>query len=268
MDILDENTISYSDDINNKNGFIQHVFNFDTNTKGELFNIIQYACLAIIPIIIMNKLIKNYIPEADYRKDTLEIVIEVFGQLILLLGGIFFIHRIITYIPTYSGIAYQQINFINMILVFLVIILSLQTKLGEKVEILFERVMDLWNGGYRQENEKIYNKHDKIQREREQEKYPVMNYYSEQSQEQRPKNNTPLPPTIPTQERKPDMEMNYNIGQEQINTQTLDDRQTQVQPQSQPQPQPQQQQNMNFDQMYQEPMAANDALGGGFGTAF
>lgn len=262
MDILDENTISYSDDINKKTGFIQHVFNFDTNTKGELFNIIQYACLAIIPIIVMNKLIKNYIPEADYRKDTLEIVIEVFGQLILLLGGIFLIHRIITYIPTYSGIAYQQINFINMILVFLVIILSLQTKLGEKVEILFERVMDLWNGGYRQESEKNY----KIQREREQEKYPVMNYYSEQSEEKRPKNNTPLPPTIPTQERKPDMEMNYNRGQEQINTQTLNDRPPQVQ--SQPQSQPQQQQNMNFDQMYQEPMAANDALGGGFGTAF
>ena len=43
----------------------------------ELLNIIQYAVLAIIPIIILLKLIKNYIPEADDDKGSLVILVEV-----------------------------------------------------------------------------------------------------------------------------------------------------------------------------------------------
>lgn len=259
MDIFEETTPEVSM-TNQKEGFIQHVFNFDTNTKSELLNIIQYASLAIIPIIVMNKVIKNYIPEADYKKDTLEIVIEIFGQLILLLGGIFFIHRIITYIPTYSGIAYQQINFINMILVFLVIILSLQTKLGEKVEILFNRVMDLWNGRTSD------NEYDNEEIKRGRQIYPDIKDYKQQRGDQMnqqiPRNNTPLPPTVPTQEKKPDM--NYN----RMTEQQPQIEQTQYQQRENTQSGIPQQPEVNFDQMYQEPMAANDALGGGFGSLF
>jgi hypothetical protein len=59
---------------------------------------------------------------------------------------ILIIHRIVTYIPPYSGEKYADFNVTNIILSMLVIILSLQTKLGEKVSILVDRVIELWEG--------------------------------------------------------------------------------------------------------------------------
>ena len=60
--------------------------------------------------------------------------------------GILFINRIITYIPTYSGEKYPPFNLVTIILPMSVILLALQTKLGEKASILYERVMELWEG--------------------------------------------------------------------------------------------------------------------------
>jgi hypothetical protein len=42
----------------------------------------------------------------------------------------------------------------NVVLAFLIIVLSLQTKLGIKVNILYDRVLDLWNGTTSQEDKK------------------------------------------------------------------------------------------------------------------
>ena len=60
--------------------------------------------------------------------------------------GIILIHRIITYVPTYSGFKYENLMLTNVILAFLIIVLSIQTKLGIKVNILVDRVNELWNG--------------------------------------------------------------------------------------------------------------------------
>jgi hypothetical protein len=60
--------------------------------------------------------------------------------------GIFFIHRILTYVPTYSGEKYPEWNIIVFIIPMLVIITSLQTKLGEKISILVDRLVELWEG--------------------------------------------------------------------------------------------------------------------------
>jgi hypothetical protein len=60
--------------------------------------------------------------------------------------GIIVIHRIITYIPTYSGFKYESLALTNVILAFLIIVLSIQTKLGIKVNIIVDRVNNLWNG--------------------------------------------------------------------------------------------------------------------------
>jgi hypothetical protein len=60
--------------------------------------------------------------------------------------SLFFINRIVTYIPTYSGIKYPEFDVIFIILAVLMITLSLQTKLGEKVNILVERLVELWEG--------------------------------------------------------------------------------------------------------------------------
>jgi len=127
-------------------GFIKHVFNFDNDSKSDMLNILQYTLIALFPVVILNKLMQKYVPEADDKKATLEIIFEVIVQIIIMLFGLLIIHRIITYIPTYSGVRYVDFNIIYIILVLLMITLSLKTKLGEKVSILVDRLNELWGG--------------------------------------------------------------------------------------------------------------------------
>jgi hypothetical protein len=127
-------------------GFFNHVFKFDESSKGEMTNIIQYAILAIIPIVVLNKLMQKYVPEADENKGSLEILAEIVFQIVGMFLGLLLIHRIITYVPTYSELNYPEFHVIFNILATLMVLLSLQTKLGEKVSILLERVSVVWNG--------------------------------------------------------------------------------------------------------------------------
>ena len=130
-----------------KTGFIGHVFNFDDNTKTMLLNLFQYVGLAIIPVIVLNKTIQKYFPAEDHKKPSLEIGAEVLGQLVVLILGILLIHRIITFVPTYSKKEYPTINLFSVLIVFLIILFSLQTKIGKKVNILVERVYDYFGTG-------------------------------------------------------------------------------------------------------------------------
>lgn len=129
-----------------KKNFIKHVFNFEDESKSDMLNIIQYSLIAIIPVILLNKTMAKYVPEADENKGSLEIVAEVIVQIISMFIGLLIIHRVITYVPTYSGMKYPDFNIVFVILAVLMITLSLQTKLGEKVGVLFDRVIELWDG--------------------------------------------------------------------------------------------------------------------------
>jgi len=140
MEILHETT-----DVHKKT-FFNHVFSQTEEGKAEILNVVQYSLLGVVPVLILNKLIQRFIPEADPDKSTLELLAEIFIQLIVMFCGIIVIHRIITYIPTYSGFKYESLTLTNVILAFLIIVLSIQTKLGIKVNILFDRANDLWNG--------------------------------------------------------------------------------------------------------------------------
>jgi len=133
-----------SDDSNTN--FFKHVFNFDDDSKSDILNIIQYALLAIIPIVLLNKSMGKYVPEADDKKGSLEISAEIVIQIIITFIGLLIIHRIITFVPSYSGIKYPEFHIVYIILAILMITMSLQTKLGEKVSILVDRVMELWDG--------------------------------------------------------------------------------------------------------------------------
>lgn len=126
--------------------FIKHVFNFEDEGKAEFLNVIQYALLAIIPIVSINKTMQKFVPEADDQKGSFEVLAEILAQIIVLFIGLVFINRIITYVPTYSGIKYPENSVIFIISATLMIVLSLQTKLGDKVSILVERVTELWEG--------------------------------------------------------------------------------------------------------------------------
>tara|TARA_Y100000992_G_scaffold135590_1_gene89646 strand:- start:21236 stop:21931 length:696 start_codon:yes stop_codon:yes gene_type:complete len=129
-----------------KGTFIKHVFNSNPESNAEFFNVVQYSVLGLIPILILNKLIHNYIPDVDEDKSSLELLVEILIQLIIMFCGIVLVHRVITYIPTYSGYLYESMNLTSIVLAFLIIILSLQTKIGLKVNILYDRIMEMWNG--------------------------------------------------------------------------------------------------------------------------
>ena len=126
--------------------FINYVLTLDEDNKIDLLNIIQYTVLAIIPIILILKAVKHFVPEEDERKGNLEILLESVGQIIFMLIGLWFTDRIIRYFGTYSGKEYQAFNSITFILPFLLILSTMQTKLGSKINILIERTMDLING--------------------------------------------------------------------------------------------------------------------------
>jgi hypothetical protein len=129
-----------------KKTFFNTVFSSSEEDKAEILNVVQYALLAIIPVIILNKLIQRFIPEADVEKSSLEILAEIFFQIIIIFCGIIIIHRIIAYIPTYSGFKYENLSLTNVVIGFLIIVLSIQTKMGIKTNILLDRLYDLWNG--------------------------------------------------------------------------------------------------------------------------
>jgi len=129
-----------------KKTFLNHVFSTTEEGKAEILNVVQYSLLGVVPIVILNKLIQRFIPEADSEKSSLEILAEILIQLIVMFCGVVLIHRIITYIPTYSEFKYESLSLTNVILAFLIIVLSIQTKLGIKVNILVDRLVDLWNG--------------------------------------------------------------------------------------------------------------------------
>ena len=133
-------------DLSEGQNFFKYVFNFDQENKNSMMNMIQYTILSIIPVLVTLRLIKHIIPEEDETKGSLEIVLESVGQIILIVLAIWFTNKIIRYIPTYSGEHYGKFNETNFIIPFIIILATMQTKLGAKLNILIDRVMHLWNG--------------------------------------------------------------------------------------------------------------------------
>ena len=127
-------------------GFFKYLFNFDENTKGELLNIIQYSFLALIPVLLINKSLQRFMPDVDEEKGSLEITAEILVQIMVIFIGLFYINRIIMFIPTFSGMDYPEVSIIFIIASTLIMILSSQSRLGEKCNILVERITEIWNG--------------------------------------------------------------------------------------------------------------------------
>ena len=127
-------------------GFFNYVFNFDSDNKAILLNMFQYIIIALIPVIVLLKLIKEYIPEDDDKKESIELILEIIIQLGVLFIAMYMIDKIIRYFPTYSKVPYTKFNEISFIIPTLVLIMTMQTKLGAKINILYDRTLELWNG--------------------------------------------------------------------------------------------------------------------------
>lgn len=150
------------DDLDNSKSFFKHVFNFDDDSKADILNILQYILISLIPVISLNKTMQKYVPESDDKKSSLEITAEILIQIIVIFMGLLLIHRTITYVPTYSGVKYPEFHIIFIVLAVLMITLSLQTKLGEKVSILTDRLLEVVNGQENNNNNKNKNTNIKV----------------------------------------------------------------------------------------------------------
>ena len=206
-------------------GFFNSVFDFGQDSKAEMSNIIQYSIMAIVPIILLNKATQSLIPEVDESKSSLELGAEVAFQTIFMFLGLYIIHKAIIYVPTYSELKYSELNITNIILVALVIVLSLQTRLGEKANIIYERLWDYIDG-----------KKTVAPQKQEAQSQQILQPQHVPHQQQIEKNLAQIIPNTGQQGGQP-------IAQQPIN------------------------QGMN-QPMNQGFMAANEALGGSFGSAF
>ena len=198
MESLDE----LSKNGSSKKGFFKHVFNFDDESKEDILNIVQYSVLAIVPLVILNKSMNRFVPEADEDKGSIEILAEIIMQVVVLFVGILIVHRIITYIPPYSGTKYADFSVTTIVLAVLVILLSLQTKLGEKVSILVDRVIELWEGPANDKKNKGNSTKVKVSQPISQNQAAMNNSLATTSISQ-------LPTTMPTQPSLPDYDNMY-----------------------------------------------------------
>jgi len=136
-------------------GFFKYMFDLNDDNKTMIMNMLQYTVLAFIPIILVLKVTKSYVPEANEEKGSLEILAESLFQVVFILISFWFINRIITYVPTYSKKPYKEFNETTFIIGFVFILLTIQTKLGEKISILNDRLIEMWTGDASLKNEKV-----------------------------------------------------------------------------------------------------------------
>jgi len=120
--------------------FFSYMFSLSEGEKIDLLNMFQYVILAIIPILLVNKFISTYIPPVDRSKSLIEITSEILIQLVVLFTFIYFIHKLILFIPTYSKNPYPSINFLPIILPVLIILFSLDKNMHDKSSILLNKV--------------------------------------------------------------------------------------------------------------------------------
>jgi hypothetical protein len=220
---------------NESAGFFSYVFNFDMENKHRIMNMLQYTLLTIIPVLIILRGIKHIIPEEDDSKGSFEILAESLGQVILIMLAIWLTNKIITYIPTYSGEEYPKFNEISFIIPFIILLATMQTKLGAKFNILIDRVMNL-----------IFNREEK-KREQPQGTQNVVRVSQPMAGQHQPSqadylDRNQLLPSNPALSSMPTKFPPQQLQQQQP-TQTPD-----------------------YFPMSNEPMAANDGGGGGWGS--
>jgi hypothetical protein len=129
-----------------KKTFMNHMFSLNEENKAEYMNIIQYAVIGFIPVIILNKSVQYIFPDVDFEKSSFFILAEIFLQIFFIFFAILFIHRFISFFNSFSGFKFDNISFSNIILPFFIIIFSIHSKLANKINLLFFRTSALWNG--------------------------------------------------------------------------------------------------------------------------
>ena len=149
------------------NAIVKHIFKFDDETKSNLMNLAQYTILAVIPVAILQNISEKVFPEYDASKGTMELLAEILGQALMACIGLFFIHRVITAVPTFSGTAMGDINLFSIIVVFLLSSFMFDGKVEKKFKAISNRMMDLWDGKSEEDTNNKKNKQQQNQQQQQ-----------------------------------------------------------------------------------------------------
>lgn len=123
--------------------FFSYMFSLSSTEKNEILNAMQYILIVIIPVVILLKLMKNYIPLENPDKGTIEITVEVVLQLFIIFIAFLFIHKFAVFIPTYSTVPYGKMNLIHVIIPVIFLLLCMKSSISEKMSILLDRFMSV-----------------------------------------------------------------------------------------------------------------------------
>lgn len=129
-----------------KKTFLGHVFSTTDEGKADILNVVQYSALGAVPIMLLHQSIQWLIPDVNTDKSSIEILAEVLAQLVMTLCGLVIIHRVITYVPTYSEFRYDALSLTSLCMACLYLMFSIRTRIGVKASILYDRAVELWSG--------------------------------------------------------------------------------------------------------------------------
>jgi len=120
-------------------GFFTYVFKLSKFKQEDLMNIVQYTLLSIVPVVLFIYFTKKYFPSLEESDSSLYIFTVTVIELIFMIIGIFFIDRIINYIPTYSGKYYETINLTTIVVIFVLFMLITETGFKKRTLVMLER---------------------------------------------------------------------------------------------------------------------------------
>jgi hypothetical protein len=124
-------------------GFFSYVFKLSRFKQEDLMNIVQYTILSIIPVLLFVYFTKKYIPLVEYNDSSIYIFLMTFFELVFMMLGIFFIDRMVNFIPTFSGKYYEPINLTTVVIIFVLFMLIINAGFRERTNVLLER-FDKW----------------------------------------------------------------------------------------------------------------------------
>lgn len=239
-----DSKIEHDNFVSKSKGFFHYVFNLDQESKKDLYNISQYLVLAFIFLSILVNLLRHYFPLIDETHSSIEITIKMILYIVIIIYSIFYINRIICFIPTISGFQYSHCGttafIFPIMLSILISMISFNTQFNEGISILISRAQTMIGT-----NQSVDTKKKK------------KNVNSNEQQQQS---------TLETQQVAPTLYSGQTTPISQLPV-------IQMNSPPQNQQQQQQQQNQSYDDQpgYNEPVAANaggSAFGGAFGDAW
>lgn len=138
-----------TDNVNNEaSSFISKITEFDTDTKNNIMNSLQYCILIIIPLIILTKLSEHLFSNNDPdSKGSIELLAEIILQLSVIILAIICFNKVIHAIPAYSGTPLVQFNYTTFICGFILTsILNNHHNIADKCNTLIKRLDEAWSG--------------------------------------------------------------------------------------------------------------------------